>query len=72
MNEIDASTNETTSAAGSDAGALVEAEVAFVTPALWGRRRSRQAGKVRPMVLLWALGVPLPIIAIIFLVRGCH
>lgn len=27
---------------------------------------------VRPMVLLWALGVPIPIILIIFLLRGCH
>jgi len=30
-----------------------------------------RAGKVRPMVLLWALGVPVPILLIIFLIRGC-
>jgi hypothetical protein len=30
-----------------------------------------RAGKVRPMILLWALGVPIPIILIILLVRGC-
>lgn len=33
----------------------------------WGNR----AGKVRPMILLWALGVPLPLILIIVLIRGC-
>lgn len=43
---------------------------AYPMPALW-RRRNRAAGKVRPLILLWALGVPLPIIGIIFLVRGC-
>jgi hypothetical protein len=32
--------------------------------------RSRP-GRVRPMILLWALGVPLPIILIILLIRGC-
>jgi hypothetical protein len=30
-----------------------------------------QSGKVRPMILLWALGIPLPIILIIWLLRGC-
>jgi hypothetical protein len=30
-----------------------------------------RAGKVRPVILLWALGVPLPILLIVFLVRGC-
>ena len=33
--------------------------------------RYTRAGKVRPMILLWALGVPIPIVIIIFLVRGC-
>jgi hypothetical protein len=28
-------------------------------------------GKVRPMILLWALGVPIPLILLIVLVRGC-
>ena len=28
-------------------------------------------GRIRPLVLLWALGVPLPIVLIIFLIRGC-
>jgi len=30
-----------------------------------------QAGKIKPMVLLWAIGIPLPIVIIIALVRGC-
>jgi len=30
-----------------------------------------QSGKIRPMVLLWAIGIPLPIVLIIMLVRGC-
>lgn len=42
-----------------------------VVPALLRTQRTRSAGKVRPMVLLWALGVPIPILLIIFLVRGC-
>jgi hypothetical protein len=29
------------------------------------------AGRVRPMILLWALGVPIPIILVILLIRGC-
>lgn len=28
-------------------------------------------GKMRPGILLWALGVPIPIILVIFLIRGC-
>lgn len=43
----------------------------YVTPALLRWQRIRSAGKVRPMVLLWALGVPIPILLIIFLARGC-
>lgn len=34
----------------------------------WPRWR---AGKMRPKILLWALGVPIPIIIVIFLIRGC-
>ena len=30
-----------------------------------------RSGKVRPAILLWALGVPLPIILIVALLRGC-
>lgn len=29
------------------------------------------SGKVKPMVLLWALGVPIPIILLLLLFRGC-
>jgi hypothetical protein len=29
------------------------------------------AGKVRPALLLWALGVPLPLVLIVVLLRGC-
>jgi hypothetical protein len=28
-------------------------------------------GKVRPMILLWALGIPIPLILLIVLIRGC-
>lgn len=28
-------------------------------------------GRVKPMILLWALGVPIPLILLIVLVRGC-
>lgn len=31
----------------------------------------RETGEVKWAVLLWALGVPLPIVLIVFLVRGC-
>jgi hypothetical protein len=34
-------------------------------------RRHARAGKVRPMILLWALGVPIPIILLILMFRGC-
>ena len=30
-----------------------------------------RAGRVRPMILLWALGVPIPLILIILAIRGC-
>ena len=32
---------------------------------------SGEAGKIKPMVLLWAIGIPLPIVLIIALARGC-
>ncbi len=32
--------------------------------------RTPRRGKV-PMILMWALGVPIPILLIIFLFRGC-
>jgi hypothetical protein len=33
---------------------------------------SSESGKVRPMILLWALGVPIPLILLILLfTRGC-
>lgn len=35
------------------------------------RRRAARPGKIRPMILLWALGVPIPIILILLLMRGC-
>ncbi len=31
----------------------------------------RNAGKIRPTVLLWALGVPIPLVLLFFLIRGC-
>lgn len=36
-----------------------------------GRWPRWRAGKMRPKILLWALGVPIPIIIVIFLIRGC-
>jgi hypothetical protein len=36
------------------------------TPAKWSR-----SGKMRPMILLWALGVPVPLIILFLLIRGC-
>ena len=35
------------------------------------RSSSRQAGKARTGILLWLLGVPLPVILIIWMVKGC-
>lgn len=32
--------------------------------------RSRQEGKLG-YILLWALGVPIPVLLVIFLLRGC-
>jgi hypothetical protein len=32
--------------------------------------RSRQEGKVG-WILLWALGVPIPVLLVLFLLRGC-
>ena len=31
----------------------------------------QNSGRVKPMVLLWALGVPIPIILLLLLFRGC-
>lgn len=36
------------------------------------KRRFARAGEVNWTVLLWAIGVPLPLVLIIALVRGCH
>ena len=35
-------------------------------PSKWMR-----AGKMRPAILLWALGIPIPLILLFFLLRGC-
>lgn len=35
------------------------------------RRFASRPGRVRPMMLLWALGIPLPIVLVIMLIRGC-
>ena len=32
---------------------------------------SRRSGRVKPAILLWALGVPLPLILLYLLIRGC-
>ena len=36
-----------------------------------GGPTTKRTGKARTGILLWLLGVPLPIILIIFLIRGC-
>jgi hypothetical protein len=33
--------------------------------------RELRAGRVKPILLLWALGVPVPLILIVLLIRGC-
>jgi len=33
--------------------------------------KSSESGKVKPMILLWALGIPIPIILLLLLFRGC-
>jgi len=30
-----------------------------------------ESGKIKPMVLLWAIGIPLPIVLIIWAVKSC-
>jgi hypothetical protein len=40
--------------------------------ALVEKKPSSETGKVKPMILLWALGVPIPLIILILLfTRGC-
>jgi hypothetical protein len=34
------------------------------------RQRGKQEGKVG-WILLWALGVPIPVLLVLFLLRGC-
>lgn len=33
--------------------------------------KASRPGKVRPMILLWALGVPIPLILLLLLLRSC-
>jgi len=42
------------------------------TDALSFRQWSDRSGKVRTAALLWALGVPFPIVLLVFLFRGCE
>jgi hypothetical protein len=35
------------------------------------KRENPESGKVRPAILLWALGVPIPIVILVLLFRGC-
>lgn len=35
------------------------------------KHETRREGKVRTGILLWALGIPLPLILLFFLLRGC-
>jgi hypothetical protein len=36
-----------------------------------GAVHDRRAGKARTACLLWLLGVPIPVILLIYLLRGC-
>ncbi|MFO0745430.1 MAG: hypothetical protein U1F43_07125 [Myxococcota bacterium] len=60
-----------TSAAGAKAKKTSAAGAKSKSTGAKRKRSSSQSGKVKPMVLLWALGVPIPIVLIIMLVRGC-
>ena len=35
------------------------------------KRKNSRPGKVRHALLLWLLGVPIPLILLFFLIRGC-
>jgi hypothetical protein len=35
------------------------------------QRPNPESGKVKPAILLWALGVPIPIVILVLLFRGC-
>jgi hypothetical protein len=35
------------------------------------QNRWLRSGRIRPIILLWALGVPIPIILLVLLIRGC-
>lgn len=35
------------------------------------RISNRRSGKVRNWVLLWALGIPIPVLLLLFVLRGC-
>ena len=32
---------------------------------------SAESGKTRPLILLWALGIPIPLLILFVLLRGC-
>jgi hypothetical protein len=44
----------------------------MMTPLLrtWAAKRRREAGKAG-WILLWLLGVPIPVLLVLFLLRGC-
>jgi hypothetical protein len=44
----------------------------MMTPLLrsWAATRRREAGKAG-WILLWLLGVPIPVLLVLFLLRGC-
>jgi hypothetical protein len=35
------------------------------------KQHKSETGKVKPVILMWALGIPIPIIILILLFRGC-
>ena len=73
---LDAHTNRVVetvvqAATASEAASLAESAgvqhpVVSERETVWSR-----AGKVRPAILLWALGVPIPLVLLFVAIRGC-
>ncbi len=62
---------ESTTRAGLGSRAELATESPSIPPADGGRGERANAGRVRWAVLMWALGVPLPLVLLFLLFRGC-
>lgn len=56
---------------GRSATAMLPPQNYYITPAPVRPGPLARAGKARTAILLWLLGVPLPLILLFFLIRGC-